>query len=136
MVVDDYIMSMAIFKVWQEQKEGLLNEVLAALFVFRNRVKANWFNGNWSDVISNHKPAMVSKTINVPDVRDPVFKQLLSLVDSVYDNTGVDKLTDGAFYFARIGDGSTIEPWFQEEILNKPSIHPRISIVGETSLFK
>jgi hypothetical protein len=116
--------------------------MLAVLFVVRNRSKAGWSQGSWTQIIESHNQfssiSVVgnSQTVLYPDPRDPDFISVMQLVDSVYDGTRADNLTDGALYYADIGRGITLGGWFEKNIINDPTNHPRTAQVGTTTFFK
>lgn len=142
MTVADFEKSLAALLAWREERPNGTNGMLGVLFVVRNRVKAGWNQGSWSRVIEAHNQftsiTMVGDpgTVTFPDPREPQFLQILQLVDSVYDNTRLDNLTDGALYYYDPGPGVTPGGWFEREIIGKPDIHPRCAKIGSTVYFK
>ena len=116
--------------------------MLGVLFVVRNRAKAGWNEGSWTKIIEAHNQfssiSVVgnSQTVLFPDPRDPDFLAIMQLVDSVYDDTRPDNLTQGALYYADLNAGVTPGGWFETNIVAHPDIHPRTAQIGTTTYFK
>lgn len=145
MTVADFEKALACLLAWREERSNQINGMLGVLFVVRNRAKAGWENGDWIRIISAHNQFSSmsglddSQTVMYPDQRDPQFLQflqILQMVDSVYDDTRKDLLTNGALYYADLGKGVTHGGWFQRNIVQQPALHPRIAQIGTTSYFK
>lgn len=86
-----------------EAKQHGVNAQLAVLFCLRNRIAAGWEDGDLGRIIQGelfkHLVRTASWKLDIPDVRDPDFVQILGYVESIFDNTAADKLTDGAFFW-------------------------------------
>jgi hypothetical protein len=143
--VADFEKSMACLLAWREERSNGVNGMLGVLFVVRNRARAGWSQGSWSKIIESHNQfssmSVVgdSQTVAYPDldVRDPGFLQILQIVDSVYDDTRPDLLTNGALYYADLNSASyTKGGWFDRNIMQDPARHPRAAQIGSTSYFK
>ena len=143
MIVADFEMALASLLAWREERSNGPNGMLAVLFVLRNRVKAGWNGASWTRNIDGHNQFSSmsvtgdSQTVAYPDVRDPQFLQVLQVVDSVYDGTRLDNLTNGALYYADLASkGYTHGGWFERNIVLQPEVHPRMATVGTTTYFK
>lgn len=117
--------------------------MLGVLFVVRNRAKAGWGQGDWAKIISQHNQfssmsvAGDSQTVLYPDVRDPSFLQVLQIVDTVYDGSRDDVLTNGALYYADLGSPAYHKGgWFDRFIAGDQETHPRVAQIGTTTYFK
>lgn len=137
-----YEKALACLLAWREENRNGLNGMTAVLFVVRNRAKAGWEMGEWNRIIITHNQfSSISvpgdgQLVKYPDLHDQNFVRLLQVVDSVYDGTAQDKLTNGALYYYDPGPGVTPGGWFDREILQKPDIHPRCAVIGSTNFFK
>jgi len=143
MTIADFEKGLAALLAWREERSNGTNGMLGVLFVVRNRQKAGWSAGSWSKIIEGHNQFSSmsvsgdSQTVAYPDVRDPSFLTILQLVDSIYDETRVDNLTNGALYYADLGSaGFQKGGWFDREIVQKPDLHPRCAQIGTTTFFK
>lgn len=143
MTVADFEMAIASLLSWREERSNGINGMLGVLFVVRNRLKALWNGGDWCKIIAAHNQFSSmsvlgdSQTVAYPDVRDPSFLQLLQTVDSVYDDSRKDVLTNGALYYADMASpGYTKGGWFDRVIVGDPAKHPRAAQIGTTTYFK
>lgn len=143
MTVEDFEKGQAVLLAWREERSNGANGMLGVLFVVRNRAKAGWNNGDWCKIIDarNQFSSMSvlgdSQTVAYPDVRDPQFLQILQAVDTVYDDTRKDLLTNGALYYADLSSpGYTKAGWFDRVIVGDPTNHPRVAKIGTTDYFK
>lgn len=142
MTIADYEKALASLLAWREERSNGTNGMLGVLYVVRNRAKAGWNSGNWSKNIEAHNQfssmtiAGDSQTVLYPDPRDPQFLQVLQLVDSVYDDSRPDNLTNGALYYADMGSPSYNKGgWFDRNVVQSPA-HPRCAQIGTTTYFK
>lgn len=150
MTVAEFEKSLACLTCWREEAMNGASGMLAVLFLLRARVKAGaagdpdwkWCQGSWTKVIEGHNQFSSMSVIGdgqltkYPDPRDPAFIQVMQYIDSVYDDTRKDNLTDGALYYADIGRGITPGGWFERNIIGRPDLHPRTAQVGTTTYFK
>ena len=143
MLMGDYIKSQLCLVAWREERSNGLSGQLGVMFVIRNRVHAGWFEGDWAKNITGHNQfsSMSVKgdagTVSYPDVRDPLFLELLQQVDGVYDNTTNDSITGGALYYADMGSpGYQKGGWFARVIAADSKNHPIVAKVGSTTYFK
>lgn len=143
MTVADFECAIASLLAWREERSNGVNGMLGVLFVVRNRAKAGWGQGDWGKVIEQHNQfssiSVVGNpgTVAYPDVRDPAFLQILQLVESVYDGSRDDLLTNGALYYADMGStGYDKGGWFDRNIAGDPEQHPRVAQIGTTTYFK
>ena len=137
MTAEDVEKVEATIYAWMEEGDNSLNAMLGVLFALRNRVDSGMSGGSWLKNIEDaesHRPGQRT-TQHFPDVRDPVFIQILQLVDEVYDGRRKDNLTGGAMYWART---SRIDPdgWFAHEIAGKPEEHPCTGSITGTTFYK
>lgn len=142
MTVADFEKSLCSLVAWREERSNGINGMLGVLFVIRNRARAGWNQGSWSKNIAAHNQFSSisvigdSQTVVYPDVRDPLFLQLIQVVDSVYDDARPDNLTGGALYYADLGSPAYHKGgWFDKNVAHSPE-HPRTAQVGSTSYFK
>lgn len=136
MIQGDFIKSQMILFAWREAAHyGGINNMLAVLYVLRNRVKAGWNGSDYLDVIAAAQQSSAHKieSISVPDVRDPNFRRLLSLIDGIHAGTSNDEMTDGALFYA---DFTNVSEDFKERIIEHPQEHPRVAQVGPVHLFR
>lgn len=137
----DFIKSLAALTAWREENENGLNGMLGVLFVIRRRAE-KWYSGDWAKAIEAHGQFSSmsilgdGQTVKYPDVREPVFAKLLSWMDSMYDGTAEDKLTQGAFYYSDLSSPAYVKDgWFDRVIVAYPETHPRVAVVGSTTYF-
>ena len=96
-----FLQSLAAHLAYMEAKEHGVNSQLAVLFCLRNRIAAGWESGDLGRILQAYyfMSTGIGTVPDIPDVRDPDFVQVLGYVESIFDNTAQDKLTDGAFYW-------------------------------------
>lgn len=124
MTTEDIEKAAAVLFAWQERGRASVNEAIGVLLVLRNRVAAGMCEGSWLaniESLVNEDEGGVIATF--PDTRNPQFIQIRDAVESVYDGTRRDSLTDGATMFA---------PTWKE----LPQRFVRSSVVGNTVFFK
>lgn len=91
MIADDVFKVRAALIAWRCGSAAGINGRNAILFVLRNRV-ADPSYGSWREALNRANDAPVL----IPDVREPEFQRLLYDVESIYDGTARDRLTNGA----------------------------------------
>ena len=128
------------FAVNEAFRYGGFYVMCAVAQVLANRVKAGW--GEWNTVIDT--AGDYRGTILDPpqvDVRDPMFRRMLTMVDDIYsgtaDDTNVNIEDDRgkllALYYA---DLNTLNrEWFRENVLRERMEHPRLATVGPLTFF-
>lgn len=99
---DSFIKAQAALLAWRDGHRNGVNGMLGVLFVVRRQTKL--CGDNWMQIIRNRTDC----EHEWPDVRDPEFQTLLQLVDSVYDGTKTDKLTNEATSYAETGTPDNI----------------------------
>ena len=109
---------------WREGHQYGLNNMEAVLHVLRNRYRAGW--ADWLDLLKHNGHDM-------PSLRDDDFRQLLQMVDLIFDGTSPDKMTEGALYYANLKEAG---PEFIETISTKHEEHPRCAVVGPVYFFR
>lgn len=87
---------------WHGHPYGGTDNAMAAMFVARNRFNAGW--GDWASVIGQLAGDNV-----MPPLSDSDFRFLLQNVDSIFDGSMPDKLTEGALWFGDLSHGEIQE---------------------------
>ena len=100
-----FLYSLALHLAWTEGKASGINGILAVMFCLRNRVAANWEEGDLGRVIQGQHFMTLAKKIGqwipeIPDIREPIFQQAMTYVEGIFDNTTKDNLTSGALYWS------------------------------------
>lgn len=141
---------------WLDGGQEGLNGALACAFTIRNRVRSGWYNGSWSEVLSNHKKWSSDSTPlpdTIPDPNNYGFQRLLQEIDGVFNGATDDNITiagDPISKYMRVGNTRPGEltvaaskpvvlyygypaqinsPWFQANITNNPD-HKMLASVG------
>lgn len=131
---DDYVKSQLVNIGWWCGKEyGGYMPSMMIMGCVANRVRAGW--GSWLEVLERlpHFAAEKIEPNGFPSIWDSSFIRLLHEVDAIYDGSGID-MSKGALYWC---DLRRIEnPWFSENILKKPEIHPKIADCNSLALFR
>lgn len=102
MVGKDFLYSLACHLAFLEAKDEGTNGMLSILFCIFNRVKAGIEGGDLGRILQaefTKRMMLKQPSIEVPDVRDPSFSQVLSLVEGIFDGSVQDRLTNGAIYY-------------------------------------
>jgi len=97
MTVDEYNKSQLVRVAWQYAGKISFPACVAVLFCLRNQVEKNGDN-DWLRVTAQYP------LDGFIDARDPDFINVLNVVDSVYDNTRVDTISNDAVYFDGRGE--------------------------------
>jgi hypothetical protein len=124
---------------WREMDVFGYPGMIAVGCVARNNALKGEFGGTIYGNITGHNQysSMTVKgdsdTVRWPNARDPVFQKLLAAMDGLFDNTLADT-TQGSRYYANLSTANS--PWFQQEIVNQPELHPRVMQMGSTFFFK
>lgn len=138
MIGIEFEKSIVALACWREMRGEGVNAMLAVAFVLRNRAKSGWHNGSiYQNAIKLNQISSMSvlgdrNTIKYPDVRDPDFQTLLHKLDAIYDDAP-DMITSGARYYAVLTDATS--GWFFENIVADTVNHPRVAVIGKTTLF-
>lgn len=134
---------LACLLAWREERSNGVNGMMGVIFVLRNRAKAGWNSGSWiKNIDAKNQFSSISvigdsQTVVYPDPRDPSFQQLMQIVDTIYDGTREDNLTNGALYYADMGSPAYNKGgWFDRNIAQNPTEHPRCAQIGTTTYFK
>jgi hypothetical protein len=143
LIQSDFVKSLLALLAWREERSNHVNGMLGVCFVVRNRVKAGWNGGDYLKNITAHNQfSSISVigdggTVAYPVSNDPEFMQILQLVDLVYDDTRPDTITNGALYYADMNSpGYNHGGWFDRNIVQNPTAHPRCAQIGSTTYFK
>lgn len=102
MVGKDFLYSLACHLAWHEGNSESTNGQLAILFCLKNRITAGIEGGDLGRILQaefTKRMLLKQPSIEVPDVRDPSFSQVLSLVEGIFDGSVQDRLTNGAIYY-------------------------------------
>lgn len=95
-----FLQSLAAHLAYMEGKDYGTNAQLAILFCLRNRISADWEDGDLGRIIQGeyfkHLIKTASWKLDVPDVRNPEFQQVLGYVEGIFDNSTQDRLSNGA----------------------------------------
>src|SRR5579885_3139012 len=132
---------------WLEGGAEGLNGAKAVAFTIRNRVRAGWMGGSWSEVLSNHQQwsaTLEPLPAEVPDPREPAFRALLQDISNIFNGMLEDTITvkvgsalavapPPALYFAYL-DRIT-SPHFLENISQRFDLHKRVAQVGQLFFF-
>lgn len=132
---------------WREgHVHGGLDNSLAVAFVIRNRVRAGWHGGSWTEVLENH--SLYAATLEIPasklpDMRDPNVMRFFQMIDGVYEGSLADKLTvapatkngegKGGLFYGELH--RPLRAWFQKNVLDDAENHPRTSQIGQVTFF-
>jgi len=138
-------------RAWQQSHDNAYQGLLVEMFILKNRVDAGF--GNWrqviqrADSIAGNLPCPVR---DLPSDYDPLFRRLLSEIDSIYDGTRNDemtrvqgfKTTDKGSLFPTVVHGlyyadlsKPLTPFLKDKILADPTNHKRIATVGSLTVF-
>ena len=115
---------------WRKGHEyGGTDSMLSFMFIARNRFNAGW--GDWLKVIDGMYEDFERQ--GYPNLADRDYRFILQNVDSVFDGSMPDKLTEGALYWAELPND---EKLFLSEV--KPLITNLVPCakVGEVSIYK
>lgn len=140
---------------WLEGGMDGVSGAKAVAFCVRNRVRAGWHGGDWSQVLSNHKSwSADTEPLRsfIPDPRQPDFRILLQDITNIFTGQAEDNITiaqDSMTNYLKIGNLSAAPPpalyfcrlneisndWFLTEIVRKTDSHKRIATVGTLTFF-
>lgn len=136
MTNDQFIRAqLATFAHREGHHHGGIDNMLAAMFVLRNRRQAGWLGGDWMRVID--RAPECAGTLYEPqviDLRDTCFRMVLAQVDDVVSGLAQDRYTQGALYYAELN--KIDRPWFRENVLADLDHHPRVAQVGNVFFFR
>jgi hypothetical protein len=139
MLWSDYEKAILALCLWREDRSGGLEGMKAVGCCIRNRV-SKWGWSYTKAIEGKNQFSSISvlgdtQTILYPPVNDPLFTQVLSLVEDIYDNSLVD-VTMGALYYC--SNPSTIpqDGWFAKNILQDPTNHPLIGVFGSQYYYR
>lgn len=102
MVGKDFLHSLACHLAYLEGVGEGTNGMTAILFCLRNRITAGMEGGDLGRILQaefTKRMMLKQPSIDVPDVRDPSFSQVLGFVEGIFDGSIQDKLTNGAIYY-------------------------------------
>lgn len=97
MIGSTFLHALVAQLAYQEGKDNGINGQLAVVFCIKNRVDTGWYAGGLGEVLQDEFSSLSG--LDIPDVRDPVFQQLLSVIEEIFEGKRVDKLTCGALWW-------------------------------------
>lgn len=133
--------------------------MLACAFAIRDRVRAGFYGGNWSDVLSRHdewSSTLPNQDKSLPDPNNYAVRNMLQQIDGIFNGSqpntitlaqdpisnyvtftdsqrSLSPATNPPLYYGRLDQ--VTNPWFLEEICRKPEIHRRAAQVGMLVFF-
>jgi len=136
---EDFIKGQVALLAWREGKMyGGFHAMECIAHVISNRKRAGW--GDWLTVIARNPVFNAREAADLieeyPDIQDPEFTQLRSVIDGIYDGSANDPTMNvvtraKALYW---GDTQKItRQWFKDEICTQPESH---QIVGSFQTLK
>lgn len=147
----DFLKSILALTCWRDGHEDGTQAMRGIAFVIRNRVRAGWYGGDWTQILSHHKDwsaKLEPPSDELPDTRVYSFMSFLQQIDPIFSGAVEDDVCikrDGdwkyvltaapppALYYGRLDQISN--PWFLENISRKPEQHQRIAQVGMLYFF-
>lgn len=125
-----------------------INGVTAVAHVFRNRIQAGWYGGDWIQLLSALQGKDRSFSANLapyptklPDPRERTFQAILQDIDGIFSGYALDRVTcvprsesilavapPAVLYYARLDQIDN--PEFLENIVRRPDVHSRLAQVG------
>ena len=99
-----------------------------------NRCRVGW--GNMLDIIQripNFSATLKQPEQTYPSIWEPAFVRLLHAVEGIVSGSDID-LSCGALYWADLREIDN--PWFIENIMNRPDIHGRLADMNTLVFFK
>ncbi len=143
----DFLTAQLALKGWQDGRTEGGSGMRAVCFAIRNRVRAGFYGGDWSQILSHHQEwsaTLEPPTTEIPDPREPAFRALLQDVTGIFSGSLEDNITimpgsalavapPVALYYGFLNQISN--PWFLEEISRKFDSHKRVAQVGALTFF-
>jgi hypothetical protein len=102
MVGINFLHALACHLAWLEGREDGTNSMCAILHCLKNRMTAGMEGGDLGRILQaefTKRMLLKQPSIDIPDVRDPSFSQVLGFVEGIFDGTIQDRLTNGAIYY-------------------------------------
>lgn len=158
---DDFLKAHLATLAWRDGYSEGLNGMLACAFAIRDRVRAGFYGGSWTDVLSHHDEwSSTTPTSSgqgaLPDPNNYAVRSLLQQIDGVFSGSQTNTITlsqdpisnafvftDGQrslstasqppLYYGRLDQ--ITNPWFLEEICRKSEQHKRVAQVGMLTFF-
>jgi hypothetical protein len=141
----DFLKALLALRAYRDAGDQGLNGMLAVCFVYRNRMQAGWWGGQWKEILEHHAEASAytnPETNGIPDPRVYSFQCLLQEIDGIFNGTRVDDISSPPnsilanppkpLYFAKLD--KIDREWFLTNISRNPE-HKRMSQVGGLTLF-
>lgn len=144
MIAEDFAKAMVCLTAFREERSNGLVGQQAVLNVIYNRTKHPEFgfsNNIYHNItVKNQFSSMTvvgdTQTVVYPDLANQDFVKLMQYVDLLFDGKVIDRLTNGALYYADLGSpGFDEHGWFANTILASPERFPRVAKVGSTDYF-
>lgn len=143
MRAEEFIKSQVVLLAAREAAHhGGTDNMVAMMFVLRNRVHAGWHGGDWLKCMESWTAtggnmgsiASLAREHEMPDLREPEMRDILAAVDDIWTGHTLDHMTDGGLYYCELAQ--PITSWFQKNILDQPEAHPRVASVGPVDFFR
>jgi hypothetical protein len=133
----DLIKAKLFDTAWRESngKAGLYGEIIARCLA--NRVRRNM--GTWAEVLSNvakYRANEPDPLPEMPNLWEPSVLKLLSAVDEIYENAGLDSSNGGIWYiFTERG----VNEWFKTFVIDSgqysvTAIQNSLKVFGEKTI--
>lgn len=120
---------------------GSLASMKAVCYVIRNRVRAGWFDGSWTnnlqsawEVAGNDRPFDGPPKL---DVQNRLFQLLLRDIDDIFFAASEDEtqIVVGECLYYHFID-RPVREWFVERVIRETEAHPRRAHVGSIVLYE
>ena len=133
----DYNRTLLALVIWREARGEGLEGMRACAHVIANRVR-EWHKDYSKIITDRNQFTSISVPSDAQTVLWPVrpnsmFEAAMDIASKVYDETDMD-ITQGALYYANLKVANS--PWFQENIVGKPELHPVTAVIGAHTFFK
>ena len=137
--------SQLFLQAWREAGHLGEHAMTAVAFALRNRQRAGWENGSWTQVIQHINRLRynsVEPNSGLPDLRDPIIHRFLARIDGIYDGSTPDTFTSAIHptegprtgkYWCEL-DKITNERFLLAVVRNHGA-HPKTSTVGSLTFF-
>jgi len=131
---------LARFAYCEAKGTGSLPCIKGICYAIRNRVKAGWGDGTWLSVLESHSEVAGNLNFTWPrlDPADRLLQLIVRDIDDIYSGMSADDtkrvIGDHALYWQFIDRDP--RPWFVDNIVRKPTEHPRVAQLGPIAFFK
>lgn len=147
----EFVAAMLALRAYQDGFDDGLDCMRAVAFTIRNRARAGWWNGDYTEILNHHQDYSAYREPPRSDFPDPRIYSVQTLLqeindilsgrtkdnvtiaqDSVFNTFNMGPKPAPALYYARL-DKITNEKFY--EISRDGVNHPRIAQVGMTVFF-